>query len=182
MSFHTYDHLEIPEREEVMDLFHDAFPSGRKPDRIIEATFLKKMGFLHLESEEGKVLAMAFTGPVADDSLLLIDYLAVRQDVRRKGIGQRFVEKIAAWARWEKHFFGLLIEIDATPGAEYVQRVRFWEKCGFLLTDYIHHYKVVPEPYQALYLPFDPKVEPEDDGRSLFRHIEGYHRKVFAKQ
>jgi GNAT superfamily N-acetyltransferase len=182
MTFHTYDHLDVPERETVMALFHEAFPAGRKPDRIIEATFRKKMGYLHTETESGAIFAMAFSGPLPDVNLLLIDYLAVRPDMRGRGIGQRFVGKIAKWARDEKRMSGLLIEIDAMPGEAYMQRIRFWEKCGFVATDYIHHYKVVPEPYRAMYLPFDPAVKPEDDGRSLFRHIGEYHRKAFAKQ
>lgn len=182
MSFHTWDHLDIPEREAVLALFHESFPAGRKPDRIIEATFRKKMGYLHLESEDGAVLAMAFTGPLPDANLLLIDYLAVRPELRGQSIGQRFVRNIAEWARAEMNMSGLLLEIDATPGEAYEQWIRFWQKCGFILTDYIHHYKVVPEPYQAMYLPFDPTVQPADDGRSLFRHISGFHRKAFARE
>jgi len=182
MSFHTYDHLDIPERQAVMSLFHQAFPVSRMPDRIIEASFRKKMAYLHTETEGGALLAMAFSGPVPDARWLLIDYLAVQPQLRGKGIGQRFVGKIAEWAKSVMGMSGLLIEIEATPGEAYRRRVRFWEKCGFTLTEYIHHYKVVPEPYQAMYLPFDPAVIPEDDGRSLFLHISAYHRKAFARE
>ncbi len=181
MTFHTYDNLDTPEWGEALHLYHDAFPAGRKPDRIIEGTFAKKLGFLHTESDGDKLLAMAVTGPIPAGNLLLIDYLAVRKDWRGQGIGRRFVRDIAAWARDVKRASGLLIETEAEPGAENERRIRFWENCGFILTGYTHHYRFVPEPYRAMYLPFDPAVGPKDDGKSLFRHIEWYHQQAFAK-
>ncbi|WP_276352389.1 GNAT family N-acetyltransferase [Cohnella caldifontis] len=182
MAFRTFDDINRPEWKAALKIYHQAFPApGRKPDRILEGMFAKRLSFLHTESEDGEVLAMAVTGRVPKAELLLIDYLAVREDVRGRGYGRRFVRDIETWARDRMKLAGLLIEAEADPGEANAERIRFWERCGFVLTDYVHEYIWVPETYRAMYRMFEPGFRAQDGGRALFRHIEEFHKKAFAR-
>lgn len=186
MNFRTYSHIDTPDWPAALSLYHQAFPaSGRKPDAILTAMFKKGMSYLHTASasEEQELAAMAVTGVIPDASLLLIDYLTVRDSVRSEGIGGRFVRHIADWAQSEIHLSGMLLEAEAEPGPDNERRIHFWQRCGFVLTEYVHHYRWVPETYRAMYLSFDAQVPDavQDGGRALFRHIEAFHKKAFER-
>lgn len=185
LNYSTYSHVDTPEWPEALALYHRSFPAGRKPDAIVTGMFAKGMSELHVATEEGsgELAAMAISGVIPAAGLLLIDYLAVRERLRDRGIGRQFVRHIADWARDERGLSGLLIEAEAEPGADNERRVRFWERCGFVLTDYVHRYKWVPETYRAMYLPFgnDVSERARDGGRALFRHIEAFHKQAFAR-
>ncbi|WP_123040210.1 GNAT family N-acetyltransferase [Cohnella candidum] len=183
MAFHTYDGLDSPYGRQAMELYDEAFPrEGRKPDHIIAGMFAKKLSRLHVEVDGGEVSAMAIDGLLPESDWLVIDYLAVRKGKRGQGIGRTFVRELESWARsGERKLAGLLLEAEADPGQENVDRVRFWESCGFIATEYVHHYIWVPETYRAMYLPFDPDFQPSDRGESLFRHIERFHKKAFTR-
>ena len=162
----------------ALDLYRQAFPEG-KPERILVATFRKQMAYLHVVNDERGVMAMAITGKVAQGKLLLIDYLTVRADRQGKGIGQAFLREIQCWATEELSAEGLLIEVEYGNTQEDVNRSRFWQQCGFVLTEYIHKYIWVPEPYQAMYLPLTSDADIPKDGRKLFKYIGDFHEKAF---
>jgi hypothetical protein len=73
----------------------------------------------------------------------------------------------------------MLIEIEAeeTPGN--CSRLRFWQRCGFLATDYVHRYIWVPEPYRAMVLPLRADADVSDDGEDLFRRITAFHKQAY---
>jgi GNAT superfamily N-acetyltransferase len=179
MAFATFDHLEVPAWPEALRLYREAFPEG-KPDPVVTGMFDKRMSLLHTESRDGALLAMAISGIVQQGSVLLIDYVAVRSDVRGQGIGVQFVNDIKQWAI-EARLRALIIEVESDPTPDNEARIRFWQRCGFLLTDYIHRYIWVPEPYRAMYMPLVPDYRVEDRGESLFREIGRFHRKAFQR-
>ncbi|MBW5446272.1 GNAT family N-acetyltransferase [Cohnella sp. CFH 77786] len=182
MVFDTYDRLDVPHGEEAMRIYRASFPqSGRKPDAVIQAMFDRRMAYLHTESIEDRVTAMAITGVIPQANVLLIDYLAVAGEVRGRGIGRRLVQHIAGWAREEKRLAGIILEAEADPGEENEERFRFWQRCGFTSTEYVHKYIWVPETYRALYMAFDPEWRVSDRGETMFRWIGNYHRKAFAR-
>ncbi|SFB43867.1 hypothetical protein SAMN05216312_10890 [Cohnella sp. OV330] len=164
---------------QALALYREAFPAeGRKPDAILERMFKKRISMLATGIEEGKMKAMAICGVLAKPKLLLIDYLAVRAIDRGQGTGTRFVSMIAEWAK-SQALDGLLIEAEADDTQENETRVRFWEKCGFLRTEYVHQYIWVPEPYRALVRYFEPERFATPDGEALFRHISEFHGRSF---
>jgi GNAT superfamily N-acetyltransferase len=182
MAFRTFDDLNPPHGPQALALYHQAFPqAGRKPDSIIAGMFSKRMCFLQTESTDGEVTAMAVTGVIPQGNVLLIDYLAVREERRGEGVGRQFVLDLAAWARDELKLRGIILEAEADPGSENEERILFWRRCGFVLTDYVHKYIWVPETYRAMYLPFDKAFRVSDSGESLFQYIEWFHKKAFTR-
>ncbi|MBB6672756.1 GNAT family N-acetyltransferase [Cohnella nanjingensis] len=181
MRFETYDRLEERIWPEARRLYHQAFPEGRKPDGIIEAMFARKLSLLHIGETDGLVAAMAITGVIRPANALLIDYLAVRPDRQGEGLGTAFVEAMKTWAKDEQGLDGLILEAESDPTPANERRIRFWRRCGFIATAYVHQYIWVPEPYRAMYLPFGEAPNLPRDGEALFRHIGAFHRRSFRK-
>ncbi|WP_027084696.1 GNAT family N-acetyltransferase [Cohnella panacarvi] len=174
----TLDKLDDRYWPGALGLYRQAFPEG-KPESILISMFRKRIAYLHVTCDERGVAAMAITGQVAQGKLLLIDYLAVREDSRGQGIGQALLGEIKNWAAGELSADGLLIEVEYGKTPEDVSRLRFWQRCGFVLTEYVHKYIWVPEPYQAMYFPLAPDPDIPSDGRKLFKYISDYHGKSF---
>lgn len=172
---------------EVRPIYEASFPAHiRKPERIVRRMLERMDAFVHEGSLGGVPCSMALTGLSADRRLLIVDYLAVSPDRRESGIGRRTVEALAQWARETYGVHGLLIEAEADDSEEGRGRVRFWENCGFVSTEYVHHYVWVPERYRAMLLDLQgADVPPADrlprDGRALFAYIEAFHQSSFAR-
>jgi GNAT superfamily N-acetyltransferase len=153
-------------------IYNQSFhPEGRKTISVIRQIFDRKIGYLHVAIDGSQAVAMAITGKLDNANALLIDYLAVREDLRSRSIGEHFMQVIKNWAQHDKQLDGIIIEIESDRTPINQQRLRFWQKCGFTLTDYIHQYIWVPEPYHALYLRLRPTDALPADGKSLFRLI-----------
>lgn len=126
---------------------------------------------------------MAVTGVAgqAADKVLIIDYLAVDTELRGTGTGTWMLEQIRAWAVQEHNIRGIIIEAESGATESHKERIHFWERNGFVLTSYVHQYRMVPEPYQAMLLPLDERANVPDDGEALFRYINAFHKVAFRK-
>ena len=89
------------------------------------------------------------------------------------------IEYMKTWSASTNKFDGIVIEVEAEKTAENLARIQFWEKCGFTLTQYIHHYRVVPEPYQAMFIKLVPEAVLPEKGEDFFAYIERFHQKSF---
>ncbi|WP_248925172.1 GNAT family N-acetyltransferase [Paenibacillus hamazuiensis] len=180
MEFKTVGEWDETLWNEAETVYAEAFPEhGRKPRKIIRSMFEKKMVFLHVAKERSDVIAMALTGKLPELNALLIDYLAVRESVRQRGVGQQFFGRIREWAAAEQRLSGIVIEIESENSETNRDRFRFWTRCGFAATDYIHRYIWVPETYLAMYLPLTPGARLPHDGEALFKSITAFHQKAY---
>jgi Acetyltransferases len=185
MLFTTLDELDDRLWPLARRLYELSFSKeGRKPDAIITDMFRKMPCFLHTLSNDGIVEAMALSGLTGGGRILLIDYIAVSELRRGEGIGSQLIQAIAEWAHKEKKLDGLLIEVESehTPANE--QRIRFWERNGFIITDYEHSYIWVPEPYRAMFKQLNQETDWLGDrsGKKLFRYITAFHEKAYSKK
>lgn len=167
---------------EAESIYNRAFPEqGRKTTAIIRSMFERGLCALHTLREDGSMIAMALTGICQKENALLIDYIAVKEGVRGKGCGKLLLEKVSHWAKSSAHCRGIIVEVEAAPSPANSRRIRFWEQCGFRLTDYVHRYIWVPEHYRAMYVNFYPDNPLPDDGQALFRCITRFHQKAYRK-
>lgn len=157
----------------------EAFGKGAKPEKIIRNMFQKQMCFFHIAQDESDVYAIALSGKLQGTKMLLIDYLAVREKHRNQGIGSMMMDYIKSWSLTNRKFESIVIEVEAENTTENLARIQFWKKCGFTLTEYNHHYRVVPEPYQAMFLKLVPEAVMPEHGEEFFRWIERFHQKCF---
>ena len=116
---------------EVYRLYRKAFPvSERKPFSVIRNMFQKGSVDVWRFTRDGKFAGLVTT--VNGKENILIDYLAVDENQRGKGIGGEILQQMKA------HYGdkGLFLEIESTweSGDDQQQRLcrkRFYEKCGF---------------------------------------------------
>ena len=67
--------------QKTRDIYNVAFGEhATKPEKIIRNMFARGLPELHVLMENDEVLAMALTGSLPGSSVLLLDYLAVRQN------------------------------------------------------------------------------------------------------
>ncbi|MCS7460552.1 GNAT family N-acetyltransferase [Paenibacillus doosanensis] len=167
---------------EAERIYEQAFPhEGRKSRAIIRRMFERRMCRLHTVARGGELAGMALTGIDKQARAVIIDYLAVRRDVRGTGIGRSLLGHIKQWARAEADAKGIIVEVESEPTEENKRRIRFWEANGFQLTSYVHQYIWVPEPYQAMYCSFSETDRLPEDGKALFRSITRFHEKAYRR-
>ncbi|MGF6355077.1 GNAT superfamily N-acetyltransferase [Paenibacillus sp. 4624] len=165
-------------------IYHEAFPSGAKTKGILRSMLNRGIGYLHMGVHQGEVVAMAVTGLVGEgeERLLVIDYLAVEQKLRGSGIGTWMLKQLRAWVTREYGVEGIIIEAESGTTEAHLKRIQFWQRNGFVLTSYVHQYSMVPEPYQAMKLPLGRSKRVNDDGESIFRYINAFHKVAYRKR
>ncbi|KQL54356.1 hypothetical protein AN964_13200 [Heyndrickxia shackletonii] len=160
-------------------IYEAAFPAhSRKKRRIIQRMFDKNMCYLHIAFLENEMVAMALSGIVDNPQILVLDYIAVKNDFQNHGIGRKFVDYITEWCQEFENFNLIVVEVEAEKTNLNEKRIQFWLKCGFQLTDYIHSYIWVPEKYQAMFYSIKPLDIPPE-GQDLFTYITEFHKKSF---
>jgi GNAT superfamily N-acetyltransferase len=180
LEYLTFDQWDDDLWEKVQPIYNQAFADkGAKPEKIIRTMFRKQLCFLHVGVMDGRVAVIALTGKLKGAKSLLIDYLTVKEELRGQGIGTQMLEYIEYWSKTNGNYTSLMIEVEAEETPENRARVAFWEKGGFVLTDYIHHYIWVPEPYKAMYKKLRQKTELPTDGEDLFAYIGQFHKASF---
>lgn len=163
-------------------IYEQAFPlDGKKSRAIICRMFEKGMCQLHTIAQGSEIVGMALTGIDHQAGALLIDYLAIRKDIRGRGHGRLFLDRIKQWSRTVAGCKGIIIEVESERTEENSRRIHFWESNGFHLTAYVHQYIWVPEPYQAMFLNFDENNRLPEDGKILFRSITRFHEKAYRR-
>jgi ribosomal protein S18 acetylase RimI-like enzyme len=181
MEYLTVDYWDKELWNKVSSIYLEAFAEkGGKPEKIIQNMFRKNICFLHVGIENGEAAVMAITGNLDQVNALLIDYLAVHKGARGRGEGLKMMEYIKEWSIKKKTFSSHLIEVESDETPENLARITFWEKCGFTLTEYIHHYIWVPEPYRAMYHKLAPSSPLPEDGKQLFKYISQFHKQSFT--
>ncbi|GGA30153.1 GNAT family N-acetyltransferase [Paenibacillus physcomitrellae] len=184
LTFTTLSHWDQEQWNQLRPIYEEAFPHGAKPEAILHGMLDRGIGFLHGGYQGTEAVTMAVTGLAgpANDRKLILDYMAVRQDLRGQGLGRLFLRQIRDWAIREHGINAIILEAEAEDNEVNRTRLQFWQQCGFIPTDYVHTYIWVPEPYRGLVLPLEPDFELKDNGQSLFRYITALHEKAYRKR
>lgn len=163
---------------DVNALYLEAFgDKGAKPIKIVKNMLAQGIAELHVGYNESVAVVMALTGKLVSNRVMIIDYLAVSEKERGQGLGKQMVNYLREKAVAEG-FRKVIIETESEDTTDNRRRIRFWQSCSFLLTDYVHHYIWVPEAYHAMYLPLvagSRKVT----GEELFAYLKTFHRLSF---
>lgn len=180
MKFSTTNHWDEELWKKISLVYNQSFEHGAKPEKILRNMSAKGLCTFHAAMENTELAAFAITASLGSSRAIIIDYLAVRPDYRRNGIGLQLLHYIKEWAISQKKFEMMIIEVECEENVENDNRICFWKKCGFSLAEeYIHHYKQIPEPYQAMWLNLNDRSRKDVKGEDLFRIITSFHRESF---
>lgn len=183
MEFKTIEEWDEKLWKQAKVVYDQAFAGkGAKPEKVIRNMFQKGICQLHIAFIKDEAAAMALTGNGEGSCVLLIDYLAVLETCQQKGMGRDLVEYIAAWSLDGNKYDSMLIEVEAEDTPENNARIHFWEKCGFTITEYVHQYIWVPEPYRAMFRKLVTASELPESGEELFKYINQFHNLSFREK
>jgi len=180
MHFFTISEWDEGIWQKVRSIYHEAFANhGGKPEKVLRNMFSKCNCHLHVVLNRDLPVGMAITGAMHSSKVLIIDYFTIKPNYRGQGIGKEFVRYLKTWANQQVDYNCLLLEVEINQTNESINRITFWERCGFtILKDYIHQYIWVPEPYQAMILILHESI-PLFRGEEAFKYISAFHRKSF---
>ena len=183
MEFITIQKWDESLWQKARDIYNVAFGEhATKPEKIIRNMFAGGLTALHVLMENDEVLAMALTGSLPGSSVLLLDYLAVRKDLRGHGVGKDFFDYINVWAGSQSQYKRILVEVECDETPQNQARIHFWEKCGFhLLDDYKHCYKWGPQHYMAMVLYLKGRPATPLKGEDCLKYMASFHKNNLNK-
>ena len=119
--------------EQAMAIYEQSLPSNeRQPRLVIEDRLNQGLCTLYGVMEDNAVIGMMVIWIFEDTPFTFLDYLAVHQDYRGKGIGEFCMQQIRE--EFEKLNKSMLIEVEDPDFGEdrvtKIRRIRFYEKCG----------------------------------------------------
>lgn len=147
------------------------FPRAeRRPLGAIQSLYARGRYSCQIMEEDGELLAYAcFIGDPALPYLLL-DYFAVVSERRGSGIGSRFLAEIRDGCR----LGGIIIETEQpkneNPPEELEtreRRIRFYLKCGAVMSDYV--WRAFGVDYNLMWLPAGKRASCVDVGEAVER-------------
>jgi GNAT superfamily N-acetyltransferase len=135
----------------AMNIYSESIPAT---ERQSTDTIKERVGNgkekLFIQTVEGTVALMALLYPLEGTEFVLLDYIAVKEEYRKSGIGSEFLQNIYSITSWKNKLFIVEVE-DPKNGTDQEQatkqrRVYFYRKNGAKI---IKHVRYVLPPLQG---------------------------------
>jgi GNAT superfamily N-acetyltransferase len=136
---------------QAIDIYTQSIPATeRQPVDTIKERITSGKEHLYIAEKDGQVSMMALLYPLADTQFVLLDYLAVKEEHRKHGVGSEFLKNITEIAGLKNSLFLCEVE-DPKNGSEQEQetrqrRVYFYRKNGAKI---LKHVQYVLPPLQG---------------------------------
>lgn len=117
--------------KEIKEIYMEAFPKAeRKPFFLLKRAVKKEKMQLLAAVEEGRLLGFAALIPCED--MVMVDYLAVSQQIRSRGTGSRLMQEVGR-RFWDKKIVLLIEKLDdrAANSEQRLARRAFYLKNGY---------------------------------------------------
>ena len=173
--------------DQAIAIYEQSLPSNeRQPRSVIEDRLNQGLCTLYGVMEDDAVVGMMVIWIFEDTPFTFLDYLAVHQDYRGKGIGEFCMQKIKE--EFAKMHKSMLIEVEDPDFGEdrvtKIRRIRFYEKCGakwLANTPYIIPPLDGTDPTPMLILIIANEETAQLDGASVREIIRRIYRSVYEK-
>lgn len=173
--------------DQAIAIYEQSLPSNeRQPRSVIEDRLDQGLCTLYGVMEDASVIGMMVIWIFEDTPFTFLDYLAIHQDYRGKGIGEFCMQKIKE--EFSKLNKSMLIEVEDPDFGEdrvtKVRRIRFYEKCGskwLVNTPYIIPPLDGTEPTPMLLLIIADEQVTQLDGASVREIIRRIYELVYEK-
>ncbi len=133
IDFNKVTDVSISAFHEAMTIYTESIPATeRQSIDTIKERILSGKEQLYIGYVEGTVVFMALLFLLEDSPFALLDYMAVKSDYRKQGLGSKFLKNIYSITGLKNKFFLIEVEDPKTgPDQETKQRrVYFYRKNG----------------------------------------------------
>lgn len=132
-KFEEINDISSAEFQAAMKIYTTSFPENeRRPFASIEAIILSGKARLIIGCMDNQVVLMALLYPVTGTTFMLVDYLAIAEEYRGRGLGQKFIKDLFNTIDGTE-FQYLLVEIE-NPYMDRdevkARRARFYRRLG----------------------------------------------------
>jgi hypothetical protein len=179
-TFTELRNVDTPQFKEAIDIYLEALPaSERQTVETIKARVGSEKEKMFIGSLKGKVVLTALVWPLQGTEFALLDYMAVKKDMRNCGLGSEFVKNIHRISGLADATFILEVE-DPKEGVDVAlreMRIRFYRRNGALQmqeTPYMLPALHGTKPTRMIIMTISPKPQKTLEGKvvtELFRQI-----------
>lgn len=134
MQFIKIENTDSKEFKEAWSIYESSFPSDERRDLKSQLKSMKNGSYSFFAVYEDKILAAIITDWNLDN-FLFVEHLAVREDLRGKGIGAKVLNEYIKITNKKT-----ILEVERPANETAAKRIKFYEKIGFKLScefDYI---------------------------------------------
>lgn len=128
--------------QEATDIYTESIPAPeRQSTDILKQRIRSGKEHLFIGYVANKVALMALLYPLTDTPFILLDYLAVKQDYRKQGLGSEFLKRICRITGFKNKLFLMEVE-DPKKGPDQEtrqQRIYFYRKNGAKILKNLHY-------------------------------------------
>jgi GNAT superfamily N-acetyltransferase len=132
---------------QIQRIYTEAFPPGQRTDYgALIAAVAEGSRLLFTAQEDGQFLAFAITTPLPGTDIHCLEYFAVRQGERGRGIGARLLGAVLSDLHATEHASGLILEVEpeqegSEPERETRRaRVAFYRRNGAYSVQDVEHF------------------------------------------
>jgi GNAT superfamily N-acetyltransferase len=136
-----------PQFTNAIDIYTQSIPAAeRQTTETIKERINSGKEQLYIGEKDGQVSMMALLYPLEDTQFVLLDYMAVREEHRKHGVGSEFLKNVTEITGLKNKLFLCEVE-DPKVGSDKEQetrqrRVYFYRKNGAKILKHVHY--VVP--------------------------------------
>lgn len=135
--------------EQVHSIYSASFPLSEQVDfGDIVRSIARGDRAMHLAEEHGNVIGFALTKPLSCTNIHLLEYLAVAEGHRNRGVGGKLLQCVVSYLRNEREACGILIEVERPEeGSEQEgdlrrRRVEFYRRNGATMLEQVPSYRI----------------------------------------
>ena len=129
---------------QAIDIYTQSIPAAeRQPVDTIKERITSGQENMYVGEKDGKTSIMALLYPLQDTQFVLLDYMAVREENRKHGVGSEFFKNITEITGLKNKLFIIEVE-DPKIGTSQEQetrqrRVYFYRKNGAKILKHVHY-------------------------------------------
>ena len=130
MEFIKIENSDSQEFKEAWEIYEGAFPSDERRTLELQKELIKNKQYNFFIVTKDNVLVAIITDWNFED-FLFVEHLAVKEDLRGKGIGTELLKEYLS-----KNKQKMVLEVERPETEIATKRIKFYEKIGFDLNDF----------------------------------------------
>jgi len=187
VEFYEISYLDQKDLEKALSIYVDSIPpTERQPVDLIKERVSKKKERIFVGRSNNEIIFMALLWPIRNTDFLLLDYMAVKEAHRNRGIGTEFIRNIYRLLGVENKRIILEVEDPRYGDNKKVRkrRVRFYTRNGAKKMKNVNY--ILPPlsgdtPTRMIIMMLSPYDENRLSGRLVRKIITRIYKEVYGR-